>query len=389
MNIIKFLKMKNILFTLCLLLVASLSYSQLKVVAAGDVGIGTTSPQEKLQVNGNLALNNTDNSNQVNKRNHIVYGIGNAKRLQVSTASTTASSSSFFQMFGDETNSAGQAARAGEFLLSGKYIKMVVDKPVGAFGVQALEILPNKDLYVYTSNTFKQGSSGWTAISDKRLKNNIKPYQGGLKEIMKINPVHFTYNGQGGTTAGKEFIGLIAQEFQKISPNSINEYVYQDLEKTVKEEYLGVDDSVIKYMLVNAIKEQYAMIVEKEERIDKLESEISDIKDLLNSLTLEEGTRIINGTNVTLTSYDLAVLDQNIPNPFHGVTRINYVIPETAENSQIEIYSLSGKLMKTVKLDHIGEGFVQVNAMNIPSGTYTYNLIVDGKMISTKKMTLQ
>jgi len=365
-----------------------LAFGQVKVVSSGKVGINQPIPLEFLHVGGNLALENLSESGNLNKRNHIIYGVGNKKRLQVSTASSTAASSSFFQMFGDETNNAPQPERAGEFLMSGKYIKMVVNKPIGAFGTTAFEIKENSDLYAYTANAFKQGSSSWTVISDKNLKSNIKEYQGGLQEILKIRPVHFNYNGKGGTLSGEDFVGVIAQEFQKVSPNSIKPYVYEDLEKTVKEEYLGVDDSVIKYMLVNAVQEQNQMIEKQENKINRLESELNKLKEHLNTL-ISEGISGAHQTNVVLEASDLAELSQNIPNPFNGNTTIDYNIPLKSNDAKILIFNNVGKLIKTVSIDHLGKGTLNVRADNIPSGTYIYHLEVDNKIIDAKKMVVE
>ena len=45
-------------------------------------------------------------------------------------------------------------------------------------------------------------------------------------------------------------------------------------------------------------------------------------------------------------------------------------------------------MIKTVNIEHRGEGTLRVNAVDIPSGTYTYDLVVDGRKVGTKKMVL-
>ena len=155
------------------------------------------------------------------------------------------------------------------------------------------------------------------------------------------------------------------------------------------EEYLNINESSIKYMLINAIQEQQALINEKDERIAALEDKFELLESKLNSISVSGiGSEIIE-SEVTLTYYDLASLDQNAPNPFNGQTSVSYVIPSKANSAQIDIYDLSGKLMKTVKLNHTGQGQLTINADDLPSGLYTYQLMVDNRLVETKKMSMQ
>ena len=40
------------------------------------------------------------------------------------------------------------------------------------------------------------GGTSWVNASDKRLKEDVKPYERGLKEILQINPVYYTYSNE-------------------------------------------------------------------------------------------------------------------------------------------------------------------------------------------------
>jgi len=231
------------------------------------------------------------------------------------------------------------------------------------------------------------GGSDWNVLSDKRLKSNISDFNLGLDKILEINPVEFDYNGGAGTEAGDHNIGVIAQEMQKIAPFMVDEYTYTtdggqvdvDSEKEAKtnsQDYLSVNPSAIKWMLVNAVKEQQEMIQLQADRIAKLEEVIETIG----------SNESINSTNVTLSNYDLAELDQNVPNPFANSTSIDYIIPTDATNAEVRIFSSNGKLMQTVAISHLGKGTLNVDASNLSSGTYSYNLIVDGRNIKTNQM---
>jgi hypothetical protein len=41
----------------------------------------------------------------------------------------------------------------------------------------------------------KVGGGTWATFSDKRLKKDVKSFDDGLDEILRINPVWFKYNG--------------------------------------------------------------------------------------------------------------------------------------------------------------------------------------------------
>ncbi|OQA01210.1 MAG: hypothetical protein BWY70_00460 [Bacteroidetes bacterium ADurb.Bin408] len=96
--------------------------------------------------------------------------------------------------------------------------------------------------------------------------------------------------------------------------------------------------------------------------------------------------------NENIISVDLAkaeqiILYQNEPNPFNGTTIIRYFIPE---NMQIEtfmaFYDAYGNEIKKVKINETGAGKIEVNAQNISAGIYSYSLVVNGKVMDTKKM---
>jgi len=64
---------------------------------------------------------------------------------------------------------------------------------------------------------------------------------------------------------------------------------------------------------------------------------------------------------------------------------INYFVPENATSAQLIIYDINGRLMKKVKIEN-GFGKIHVYGADMVSGTYTYSILVDGKVMSAKKM---
>lgn len=81
-------------------------------------------------------------------------------------------------------------------------------------------------------------------------------------------------------------------------------------------------------------------------------------------------------------------LYQNYPNPFNPTTNIEFSLPKT-EYINISLFNLSGqKVMDIVEGNFTaGKHTITINATNISSGTYVYQLKTS-KGVTTKKMTL-
>lgn len=102
------------------------------------------------------------------------------------------------------------------------------------------------------SGAFVSAGGVWTNASDRRLKTNIKPLTYGLPEVLKLNPVSYTFKADNSRQ-----IGFIAQEVREVMP----ELVTGD-ESGGK---LGLSYGQLNAALVNAVKELTA-------RVKKLEA---------------------------------------------------------------------------------------------------------------------
>jgi hypothetical protein len=101
-------------------------------------------------------------------------------------------------------------------------------------------------------------------ISDARLKENVAPLEKGVLTIGKLRPVSFTWKeGVEGGRSGKDDIGFIAQEVEKIVPGA----VYTDTATKLK----AVDYPKLVPILVQAVQEQQA-------EIDALKAEVEALK---------------------------------------------------------------------------------------------------------------
>lgn len=80
-----------------------------------------------------------------------------------------------------------------------------------------------------------------------------------------------------------------------------------------------------------------------------------------------------------------AVLYQNAPNPFSEGTTIKYFVPDNAD-AQIVFYDMFGNQLKIFKIAEKGMGQLNIDASNLSAGMYSYSLLVNEKIVDTKKM---
>ena len=225
----------------------------------------------------------------------------------------------------------------------------------------------------------KPGGGSWTVASDKRLKQDIQPFKEGLREIAQINPVWFRYNGKAGFPAGKKFVGVIAQEMQKIAPHSVGEFEYLTPEGA-SEKYLDYDANALGFTLVNAVKEL-------DQVVKTLSSQVQEQKELIRKLQ-EQIIALKEGNTPHPTAAHAARLSQNYPNPYNTSTIIPYYLPEETGTAHIRVISMAGQEVYSQELTQKGEAEIEISNQIISPGSYVYELVVDGKVISGKKMVL-
>jgi hypothetical protein len=87
-------------------------------------------------------------------------------------------------------------------------------------------------------------------------------------------------------------------------------------------------------------------------------------------------------------SMQLNQLYPNQPNPFSQETVIKYTIGNDVTNAAVVITDMQGTVQKSIALTQKGEGSITVQAQDLKPGLYTYELVVDGKIVDTKKMMI-
>jgi len=114
-------------------------------------------------------------------------------------------------------------------------------------------------------------TSGFSSISDKRLKTNIQPISQSLNKILKLEPKNFSW-----IENNEKDSGFIAQDVEKVIPEVVQEtkgFVDIDSNETEDTKYKTIAYSKLTIYLVDAIKELTKRVeeLEKENKILRLD----------------------------------------------------------------------------------------------------------------------
>jgi trimeric autotransporter adhesin len=128
--------------------------------------------------------------------------------------------------------------------------------------------------------------------------------------------------------------------------------------------------------LVKAVQELSIKVNSQQKEIDKF-----------NSIGSASITPTVAQTSVhELELANNTVLFQNFPNPFGDGTTIKYFIPDNIQNAQIVFFDEFGNKLNEFKVAEKGMGQLNIASANLSTGSYSYSLIVNNKVLDTKKM---
>ncbi len=365
--------MKKLSLLSILILNFSLAYSQWSENASNvwltnsnkSVGIGTSSPKQKLHVVGDY------------------YGRGALYLYSYSGDGTNGNA--FVQGRDDSgTSDITLILRSQD---NGALNNAVVIRPDGKVDI-ATTFTSGFTLQV-NGTAAKPGGGSWSTLSDGRLKSNVRPFEDGLNIINKINPVWFSYNGELGIKSNQQFVGTIAQDLAKTAPYMVEESRFTEYDSasraTIEKNYLTADYSALNFVLVNAIKEQQKMIDEQNNKISQLEKRLESLESKINRTSdtkLEE---------INLGSYregtDVPKLSQSYPNPSQGELVIPYYLPPNSENANIIVYDFQGKEILSKKLTNKGHSSISISGLK--DGLYYYSLLSDGQDYGIEKIIVR
>jgi hypothetical protein len=204
-------------------------------------------------------------------------------------------------------------------------------------------------------------ANSWLTYSSMRWKEEIRPIENALERVMQLRGYHFRWKPEYG---GTEDIGFLAEEVARVVPEVVS---YEP-----DGQVAGMDYSRLTALLVEALKQQ--------------QREIAELRSLVEQLLRQNGER---GAGSQPSTIQDAWLGQNIPNPFAGTTTIPYYIPAGVSRAELVVRDVGGRELRRLELAERGaHGQVVLEMGLMGSGTYEYALVLDGRVVAVKQMTL-
>ncbi len=192
------------------------------ITETGNVGIGTTTPFQKLEVNGDINLgmpNVTGTSGGFGNRLYFLGAQGTP--LYPNTSGNT--DDSWIARYNAASDYSEVRLNLGDNCSDGEDAFVIQS---GGAGCAANTVWFRFD---NNGDAYKPGGGSWAVLSDIRLKKNVEPFNLGLQEIKKIKTVWYEYNGKNHLPDnGKKYVGVIAQDIQKDFPFMVTHYVNYD-----------------------------------------------------------------------------------------------------------------------------------------------------------------
>ena len=254
----------------------------------GNVGIGTSTPAVKLDVNGSayiragniVGLYNSDNTNQYQIYNGGSSGanIGQLVFIQGGIAERARIDSSGNLLVGttSATGRAGVACRlnvttvagsdGGYFLSPSNSYFAIVSHVNTTSGTRFHVGFGDGTTWTERGSISTNGSATtYSTSSDYRLKENVQPMTGALSTVSQLKPCTYTWK-----ESGVESQGFIAHELQEIVPDAVvgeKDAVKED--GSIKPQ--SIDTSFLVATLTAAIQELKAIVDTQAQRITALE----------------------------------------------------------------------------------------------------------------------
>lgn len=231
------------------------SYNLLLQPAGGNVGIGTSSPSQALEVNGNVKIGNNGTLPNLVIDSTSSGDDWTAQGAYISLGESGALGSAALHLTyrGDGYGFIGAGAPATA-VPAGGYMRFAYSTR-DIFTASNLEIYDGKDLVLRSGSTdpgdliyrnssgseygrlwampdgvrsraggtngvyLANGATAWASNSDLRLKNILSGFNNAIEDLMTLNPIHFTWKNDPTNTPQ---VGLIAQEVQQILPEAVS-----------------------------------------------------------------------------------------------------------------------------------------------------------------------
>jgi hypothetical protein len=219
-------------------------------------------------------------------------------------------------------------------------------------------------------------SPGTLSITDDQLVKKAAPITNALEMIDKINPGIYQLDNTKYPAlqlSGGEHYGILAKDLAKVIPGSVKDIPAQEKGSATVETVKAVDYAELIPVLVQALKEQQEQIKAQQSKIE--------------ALLAAAGNKPAQ-MDIALADKDMAVLEQNVPNPCDQSTTIGFMLPSSVHSAEIRFTNLEGRMIKSETINMRGRGSIRIDLSALSAGTYTYSLLINGKTADTKKLVV-
>jgi len=244
---------------------------RMRITSTGNVGIGTSSVTQKLDVNGGLQIYSTNKLYFFNTG----YSIHAQNGLEFETADymqfQTGGANERMRISNDGSVYFNSTARNGNTL---QKIGLVFDGSIEwGMSIQTTSNTGSAMNFNNASGTqigrisVSATTTGYVTSSDYRLKENITPMSGSIDRLKQLKPSTWAW-----TQDGSHGEGFLAHEAQEVVPEAVH-----GTKDAVDDEgnpvYQGIDQSKLVPLLTAALQEAITKIENLETRIQALENQ--------------------------------------------------------------------------------------------------------------------
>ena len=341
-----------------------------------NVGIGTKTPSERLEVNGNIKVNN----------NIIFQG----------------------KTFPDGTNIWGGTDLIEGIFFDNQYHRIMINRELSnntdsyshfdVYGGSYFDRIGIHHDHIQSAVLYVEGTNDdiHTAMFNGHSDNDYTIYCYG-----KVYSDEGFYTPSFRKTKTSSIItepiqilnnlsGIIFKEELKENTNERIQYgiainkVVPAIKPLIAEDSKGeisINYSKAIPILIETVKEQHELLIKQENEIEQLNSDIQKVKEVIESIS---NYHFIDNNNQS----DEAKLFQNKPNPCNSETQIDFYIPENVIDAKLLIYDFFGNLKKKIDINMRGNSVLNVNTSDLDIGVYTYFIILDDKKTKANSMII-
>ncbi len=256
----------------------SSNLERMTIEANGNIGFRTATPTTYIHYNNNVANGNFHTMWDFNNAGDAIaraqsLNAANGSRGWFGITNYSGTALAANGLMGLAINGVGTAAGVEGFANSADGTGVLGGYVGGGLG------------WAIFANGWAGGTQAWQNVSDKRLKKNIKTLDGSLSKIMQLRGVEYNFDKTNYPDVNLDTetkqLGFVAQEVEDIFPHIVREANLHSsdgpMDNGMSREQNVYKVKTLSYtvlipVLVEAMKEQQAIIEKLEQRIEALEN---------------------------------------------------------------------------------------------------------------------